>query len=81
MNYLTKKTVYLSLIDASKAFDKVELLKQLNFVCHVGVTYAGAFGYVNDIALILPSLLCLKKLISLSNICRQICIRESKENM
>ena len=51
-------------------FDKVVLLKQLSFVCHVGVTYPGAFGYVDDIALVLHSLHCLKKLISISNICR-----------
>ena len=40
------------------------LLKQLGLGCHVGLTYAGAFGYVDDIALVAPSLYCLKKMIS-----------------
>ena len=40
------------------------LLKQLGLGCHVGLTYAGAFGYGDDIALVAPSLYCLKKMIS-----------------
>ena len=39
-------------------------LKQLGLGCHVGLTYAGAFGYADDIALISPSLYGLKKMIS-----------------
>ena len=31
------------------------LLKQLGLGCHVGLTYAGAFGYADDIALVAPS--------------------------
>ena len=31
----------------------------------VGLTYAGAFGYADDIALVVPSLYCLKKMISI----------------
>ena len=41
------------------------LLKQLGLGCHVGLTYAGAFGYADDIALVAPSLYCLKKMISI----------------
>ena len=37
------------------------LLKRLGLGCHVGLTYAGAFGYADDIALVAPSLYCLKK--------------------
>ena len=41
------------------------LLKQLGLGCHVGLTYAGAFGYADDIALVAPSLYCLKKMNSI----------------
>ena len=49
------------------------LLKQLGLSYHVGLTYAGAFGYADDIALVAaddialvaPSLYCLKKMISI----------------
>ena len=41
------------------------LLKQLGLSCHVGLTYAGAFGYADDIALVAPSLYCLKIMISI----------------
>ena len=41
------------------------LLKQLGLGCHVGLAYAGAFGYADDIALVAPSLYCLKKMISI----------------
>ena len=40
------------------------VLKQLGLGCYVGLTYAGAFGYADDIALGAPSLHCLKKMIS-----------------
>ena len=40
------------------------VLKQLGLGCHVGLTYADAFGYADDIALAAPSLHCLKKMIS-----------------
>ena len=33
--------------------------------CHDGSSYAGAFGYVDDIALLAPSLQCLKQMISI----------------
>ena len=36
-------------------------LKQLGLGCHVGSTFAGAFGYADDVALIAPSLYALKK--------------------
>ena len=36
--------------------------------CHVGLTYAGAFGYADDIALVAPSLTSLKQMIK---ICEQ----------
>ena len=39
-------------------------LKQLGLECHVGLTFAGAFGYVDDVALIAPSLYALKNMIS-----------------
>ena len=43
-------------------------LKQLGHGCHVGMTYAGAFGYVDDIALVAPSIYCLKEMV---NVCEQ----------
>ena len=33
--------------------------------CHVGLSYAGAFGYADDIALLAPSLQCLNGMISI----------------
>ena len=33
--------------------------------CHVGLSYAGAFGYADDIAFLAPSLQCLKGMISI----------------
>ena len=39
-------------------------LKQLGLGCHVGPTFAGAFGYGDDVALIAPSIYALKKMIS-----------------
>ena len=41
------------------------LLKQSGLGCHVGLTFAGAFGYANDIALVAPSLCSLKLMISI----------------
>ena len=41
------------------------LLKQLGLGCHVGLTYGGAFGYADHIAVVAPSLYCLKKMISI----------------
>ena len=31
---------------------------------HIGTSYAGAFGYADDIALVAPSMQCLKKMLS-----------------
>ena len=39
-------------------------LKQLGLGSHVGPTFAGAFGYADDVALIAPSIYALKKMIS-----------------
>ena len=36
-------------------------LKQLGLGCHVGPTFAGAFGYADDVALIAPSIICIKE--------------------
>ena len=36
-------------------------LKQLGLGCHVGPTFAGAFGYADDVALVAPSLYPLKR--------------------
>ena len=45
------------------------LLKESGMGCHVGlITYAGAFGYADDIALVAPSLSSLKEMIK---ICEQ----------
>ena len=33
--------------------------------CHVSTSYAGAFGYADDIALVAPSMLCFKKICDL----------------
>ena len=41
------------------------LLKESGIGCHVGLTYAGAFGYADDIALVAPSLSSLKQHIPL----------------
>ena len=40
-------------------------LKHLWLGCHVGLTYAGAFGYADDKALVSPSIYGLKKIISI----------------
>ena len=40
-------------------------LKQLGLGCHVGLTYAGAFGYDDDIALVSTSIYGLKRMISI----------------
>ena len=42
----------------------IKELKQVGLGCHVGPTFAGAFGYADDVALIAPSLYALKKMIS-----------------
>ena len=34
--------------------------------CHVGLTYAGAFGYADDIALVVPSLTSFKQMIRIN---------------
>ena len=39
-------------------------LKQLGLGCHVGLTYAGAFGYADNIAFVSPSIYGFKKMIS-----------------
>ena len=44
------------------------LLKESGMDCHVGLTYAGAIGYADDIALVAPSLSSLKQMIQ---ICEQ----------
>ena len=38
--------------------------KQLGLGCHAGPTFAGEFGYADNVALIAPSLYALKKMIS-----------------
>ena len=40
-------------------------LQQSGLGCHFVFSYAGAFGYAHDIALLAPSLQCLKKMISI----------------
>ena len=40
-------------------------LKHLGLGCHVGLTFAGAFGYADDIALVSPSIYGLMKIISI----------------
>ena len=40
-------------------------LKESGFGCHIGLSYAGAFGYADDIALVSPSLYGLRKMISI----------------
>ena len=41
------------------------MLKPLGLGCHVGLTYAAAFGYADDIALVSPSIYGLKKMITI----------------
>ena len=41
------------------------LLKRSGVGCHVGSTYAGAFGYADDIALIAPSLSSFKQMMKI----------------
>ena len=43
----------------------VTQLQRSGLVCHVGCSYAGAFGYGDDIALLALSLQCLKQMISI----------------
>ena len=43
-------------------------LKQFGLRCHAGMAYAGAFGYADDIALVAPSIYCLKEMV---NVCEQ----------
>ena len=43
----------------------LSLSLSLGLGCHVGLTYAGAFGYADDIALVSPSIYGLKKMISI----------------
>lgn len=43
----------------------LDRLKQSGFGCHIGLTYAGAFGYADDIALVAPSLFGLRRMISI----------------
>ena len=40
-------------------------LQHSGLSCHLGSSYAGAFGYADDIALLAPSLQCLKQMISI----------------
>ena len=40
-------------------------LQQSALSCHVGCSDAGAFGYAGDIALLAPSLQCLRQMISI----------------
>jgi len=40
-------------------------LQSCGLGCHVGLTYAGAFGYADDIALVAPSMYSLKKMITI----------------
>ena len=39
--------------------------------CHIGCTYAGAFGYNHDIALLAPSLSGLKRMIQICGVYAQ----------
>ncbi len=39
-------------------------LKETGLGCHVGLTYAGVFGYADDVALLAPSIYCLKEMIT-----------------
>ena len=43
------------------------LLKKSGMGCHVGLTYAGACRYADDIALVAPSLTSLKQMIKFVN--------------
>ena len=48
-------------------------LKHLGLGCHVGLTYAGAFDYVDDIDLVSSSIYGLKKMISICESYAQNC--------
>ena len=48
--------------------DEKKYLRILGLGCHVGMTYAGAFGYSDDIALVAPSIYRLKEMV---NVCEQ----------
>ena len=37
------------------------LLQNFGLGCHVGTSYAGSFGYADNIALVAPSMQCFKK--------------------
>ena len=46
----------------------LEKLKDSGLGCHVGRTFAGAFAYVDDIALVSPSLIGLRQMIQIYRI-------------
>ena len=47
-------------------------LKQLDLGCHVGPTFADAFGYADDVALIVPSIYALKKIMCVNHMLKDI---------
>ena len=51
-------------------------LKQLGIGCYVGRTFAGLFGYADDVALIAPSLYTLEKMFSVCESYEIIYIRK-----
>ena len=50
------------------------LLKESGMSCHVGLTYAGAFGYDDDIALAAPFLTSIKQVIKFVNSLRNLIV-------
>ena len=63
--FLMHITDYSPLLFSFYIDELFSLLKQSGLGCHVGLTYAGAVRYGDNIALVAPSLSSLKQIISI----------------
>ena len=68
MNGVKQRGVISSLLLTLYIDQLFQRFKQLGLGCHVSMTYAGAFGYADDIVLVAPSIYCLKEMV---DICKQ----------
>ena len=64
-NGVKQGSVIIPLLFSIYIYNLFSKLKHLGLGCHVGLTYAGDFGYADDIALVSPSIYSLKKMISI----------------
>ena len=61
---LNKVALFSPLLFSLYIDELFSFLKQSGLGCHVRLTYAGAFGYADGIALVAPSISSLKQMIS-----------------